>query len=374
MIIQYKLLLFLSFLIFSLNVKSQKNDVSNALAKPYSHKEVQKIINKLDTIYGSINPSKSTYLVTSVEYGVQLEFNFNMILNSIVLHDNGTRYKRYNDSLPFALKWGLTQEQLTSKKYLFDIDTTNPYQLRRELTYGTITAYLGDGKLISIKLESTPLLVKSADEENLKNWGIRVFPDGEIKQGTCISGFGVMYYADETSYYEGDWLYGFPNGKGKFVSPDGTSWEGEFVQGFPWGKVKINSPNSFEYFGDVYFGKRNGKGTMVYKTGERYQGDWVNNNMEGKGQYSFGVAYRYVGEFSNGKFNGNGTLDTPEGLYEGGFKDGKPHGKGTQKVFRTQATLKGKWVNGKKEGKFTYIDPLTPQKIITYFNDIEVVK
>jgi hypothetical protein len=374
MILKNSLLLCFYILGISFQAQSQKTDIIKALALPYSYKEVKNIIDKCDTIIGTINPSKSSYLVSSYFYGIQLEFSFNMILNSIVLHDNGTKYKRYTDSLPLGLRWGLNQETLTNKKYLFDLDSTNPYQLRRELEIGTITAYLGDGKLISLKLEAKPDLVKKADEQNLQQWGIRVFPDGEIKKGNCISDFGIMFYSDESSYYEGEWLYGFPNGKGKFVSPDGASWEGDFVQGFPWGKVKIIAPNAFEYYGDVLFGKRNGAGTIKYSTGERYEGDWVNNNMQGNGKYSFALSYRYVGEFSNGKFNGRGALDTPEGLYEGGFKDGKPHGKGTQKVFRTQATLKGNWVNGKKEGTFTYQDALTQTKTITYINDIEVVK
>lgn len=368
------LLLCFCLLGISFQVQSQKTTIISALAQPYSHAAVQNIINKCDTIIGSINPSKSSYLTSFYNEGIQLEFNFNMILNSIVLHDNGTKYNRYTDSLPLGLRWGLNQETLINKKYLFDLDSTNPYQLKKELEVGTITAYLGDGKLISLKLEAKADLVKKADEQNLQHWGMRVFPDGEIKKGNCLSGYGIMFYSNESSYYEGEWLYGFPNGKGKFVSPDGTSWEGDFVQGFPWGKVRIISPNSFEYYGDVLFGKRNGVGIMNYSTGERYEGDWVDNNMQGKGKYSFALSYRYVGEFSNNKFNGRGVLDTPEGLYEGGFKDGKPHGKGTQKVFRTQATLKGNWVNGKKEGKFTYQDALTPQKSITYINDIEVVK
>ena len=374
MTLKNNILLCFCLLVFSIEAKSQKTDLTKALALPYSHKDIKKIIDKTDTIIGTINPSKSSYLVSSYYYGIQLEFNFNMILNSIVLHDNGTKYKRYTDSLPLGLKWGMTQETLINKKYLFDIDTTNPYLLTRQVENGIITAYLGDAKLISLKLEAKPEMVKKADELNLQQWGIRVFPDGEIKQGNCIAGFGVMFYSGESSYYEGEWLYGFPNGKGKFVSPDGTSWEGEFVQGFPWGKVRIISPNSFEYYGDVLFGKRNGKGIMIYSTGERYEGDWVNNNMQGKGKYSFALSYRYVGDFSNGKFNGYGSLDTPEGLYEGGFKEGKPHGKGTQKVFRTQATLKGNWVNGKKEGKFSYQDAITPAKNIYYENDVEIVK
>jgi hypothetical protein len=96
--------------------------------------------------------------------------------------------------------------------------------------------------------------------------------------------------------------------------------------------------------------------------------------MHGNGTYYFNPTYHYKGSFKNGKFNGAGKLSTPEGIFEGSFKDGKPHVQGKQMVYRTQATYSGKWINGSKEGKFQYHDPLSGNREIRFKNDKEIVE
>ena len=95
--------------------------------------------------------------------------------------------------------------------------------------------------------------------------------------------------------------------------------------------------------------------------------------MEGYGKFYFSETYRYEGYLRANQFNGKGTLHTPEGYINGYFKDGKPHGYGTQ-VAQNKSTLKGKWVNGKKEGEFEAFTPDIGEYKIVFENDIEIRK
>lgn len=344
---------------------------SEALAKPYTDPSVFSFLQNLDTFQSAINPVKNSYTLSALKQGVEIEFNFNMIIHSIWLHGNTGRFSPYKQALPFKLKWGLNQDQMAAATYNFVPDSNNIYVMTKTIPRGEVTAYFYDNRLSALKFESRQELLQKEDSIYISQWGLRIYPDGVCKHGDCVSGYGVMMFEGETGAYEGEWKYGFPNGKGKLIDPRGNTWEGEYVQGFPWGKQVLIVPESFVYEGNLFYGRKNGKGKIVYKNGEIYDGDWVNDTMEGTGTYYFNPTYHYTGSFKNGKFNGPGKLSTPEGIFEGSFKDGKPHGKGKQMVYRTQSTYSGQWVNGKKEGKFQYHDPLSGNRELLYKNDKE---
>ena len=58
--------------------------------------------------------------------------------------------------------------------------------------------------------------------------------------------------------YEGDWVNGKRDGKGKMIYANGDAYEGDWV---------------------------NGKGKMIYANGDSYEGDWLNDKRDGKGKY-----------------------------------------------------------------------------------------
>lgn len=345
-----------------------------SLNQPYTQQGLFNYCQSLDSTETSIDPVKSSFTLSCPKKGIELEFNFNMILSQVRLYSKGSRFLSYSQPLPFRLRWGLNQDMMATATYGFVPDSTNPYLMTRELDSVTYTAYFYGNKFSVLHIASHPARITRADAASLPLWGLRVYPEGNCVSGDCEAGKGTMLFGDKTSFYEGQWKYGFPNGAGKFTDPEGNVWDGIFVQGFPWGKMNVIAPESFVYEGDMYMGKRNGQGKIAYKNGEVYEGEWHHDLMEGKGVYYFSPSFNYKGQFVQGKFEGNGVLSTPEGVYEGTFKNGKPHGKGTQKVLRTQATLSGNWVNGKKEGVFQYHDPLTGNKTIKYKNDQEVVE
>lgn len=359
---------------FPFKANAQGISPAEALGKPYVHPSIFSFLHFLDTFQSSINPTKNSYTLSALNQGLEMEFNFNMMLNSIWMHGNTGRFKPYTQTLPYKLKWGMNQDQMAATPYLFIPDSNNFYVMTKSISRGKVTAYFYDNRLSSLKFECDPALLQKEDSTFISQWGIRIYPDGTCKHGDCVTGYGVMMFEGETGAYEGDWKYGFPNGKGKLTDPGGNTWEGQFVQGFPWGKQILISPESFVYEGPLYYGRRYGKGKIVYKNGEIYDGDWVNDTMHGTGTYYFNPTYHYKGSFKNGKFNGAGKLSTPEGIFEGSFKDGKPHGQGKQMVYRTQATYSGKWINGSKEGKFQYHDPLSGNREIRFKNDKEIVE
>ena len=76
-------------------------------------------------------------------------------------------------------------------------------------------------------------------------------------------GKGILYDVNGSVEYEGDFVNGKMEGKGKLIYGDGSYYEGQF------------SDN-----------KRNGKGIIYSKNGDIiYEGDYVNNEQEGIGKF-----------------------------------------------------------------------------------------
>jgi hypothetical protein len=123
---------------------------------------------------------------------------------------------------------------------------------------------------------------------------------------------------------------------------------------------------------------REGQGIMRYPTGEMYEGSWKANKRHGEGFMSTPIGYRYTGEWKDDDLEGKGyetlpcksAIDgtfangVPEGLgvllyvpnlnttyrYEGEFKLGHRHGKGTI-FYENGDTFVGMFDNGRRHGK-----------------------
>lgn len=144
--------------------------------------------------------------------------------------------------------------------------------------------------------------------------------------------------------------------------------------GFAWGQGEINVTGQYSYTGNIIMGKRVGYGEAVFADKTRYSGNWVADLMHGIGHYWYTETYHYEGQFANNLLNGQGKLYGPRGYVEGSFVNGKPHGLATQVNTPQRSTLKGNWIEGKKEGAFEAYSPVTGTVFIQFVNDQEVKK
>lgn len=98
---------------------------------------------------------------------------------------------------------------------------------------------------------------------------------------------------------------------------------------------------------------KNGTGSAETAKGGKYEGEFKNGKPHGKGTLTLPNGYRYDGEFRQGKKNGQGTAVFSSGKkYVGHFKNGKASGQGVLYDKNGAVLKKGTWVNGKfKKGK-----------------------
>ena len=69
--------------------------------------------------------------------------------------------------------------------------------------------------------------------------------------------------------------------------------------------------------------------TKQYDDGGIYEGTFKNGLQHGKGTYSLPNGYKYTGEWVEGEIRGQGVAVFPNGsIYEGSFVKGKPEGLG----------------------------------------------
>ena len=159
------------------------------------------------------------------------------------------------------------------------------------------------------------------------------YPNGDLYvgevHGQSFNGKGKMFWKSTGNTYEGDWVYDYRTGKGRFTWADGTYHEGDFVRGKYEGYGIHTYTDGGKYEGQFHDDKRNGKGKMTWPNGDTYVGDWVENFRTGKGRYVWANGAYYEGDFARGKFHGNGKRWYIDNYtYIGEFKNGVRHGKG----------------------------------------------
>ena len=94
--------------------------------------------------------------------------------------------------------------------------------------------------------------------------------------------------------YTGRIKYDVPDGKGKAIWADGSTYEGEWVMGKPKGHGKMIWSDGAKYEGKWFDGKRNGYGKMVWPNNRVYEGGWSLNRFGGNNE-----------ETSHGKYTTN---------------------------------------------------------------------
>ena len=126
--------------------------------------------------------------------------------------------------------------------------------------------------------------------------------------------------------FEGEYLNGERNGKGKEYYGGYLIFDGEYLNGKRWnGKLYTNDDN-------ISYEIKNGKGKYIelnFRDQFLFEGEYINGERNGKGkEYNFGKL-KFEGEYLNGKRNGKGK-EYYDGklIFEGEYLNGERNGKG----------------------------------------------
>ena len=161
--------------------------------------------------------------------------------------------------------------------------------------------------------------------------GAFAYPDGTKYEGSFVEnkpqGAGTFFYADgsQKSKYIGTFKGGLPNGKGTLFLTDSTEQTGDWTEG----EYKGNPLAAKGQIGCISGDCINGIGVYIYKGGAaRYEGPFRNGKAHGKGTIQYANGEHYVGQFADGYFNGEGTLHRTdstkaEGIWDYGTYMGK---------------------------------------------------
>eukprot|EP00092_Neocalanus_flemingeri_P012921 GFUD01013920.1.p2 GENE.GFUD01013920.1~~GFUD01013920.1.p2 ORF type:complete len:203 (+),score=71.69 GFUD01013920.1:103-711(+) len=152
----------------------------------------------------------------------------------------------------------------------------------------------------------------------------RLCYDGEWKN-KAAAGYGVMKWQNGDRY-EGDWVEGLRQGKGKYISKStGGKYEGEYTSDLKQGKGKYTFSNGDWYDGQWKEGLRHGHGTYVWKDkNEKFEGAWVGGVKEGTGHFTYASGDVFTGPYVAGNRHGLGELVKEDGeVRNENYKEGK---------------------------------------------------
>ena len=169
----------------------------------------------------------------------------------------------------------------------------------------------------------------------------------ELKEG---KGYFHEYYSNGNLKFEGNYLNGQRNGKGKEYYKNGrVKFYGEYIDGRRHG-----SGIKYHYNGDLMF-----KGEYEYNNRKKGT-EYLNGRVEYEGEYRFekkwnGKGYDRYGRIMYELKNGEGTVkeyDNYTGflIFNGEYLNGKKSGKGKE-YKNTHLIFKGEYLDGKRNGK-----------------------
>ena len=147
------------------------------------------------------------------------------------------------------------------------------------------------------------------DYLNGKKWDGKGYDENGYVIYELNKGCGLIreYYYDDKLIFEGEYLDGKRNGKGKEYCEYKLIFEGEYLNGERSGKGKEFYDDNLIYEGEYLYGKRNGKGKEYDNNELIFEGEYLNDKRwNGKGrEYDFDSKSEFEGEFKNGeKWNG----------------------------------------------------------------------
>lgn len=135
------------------------------------------------------------------------------------------------------------------------------------------------------------------------------YGDGSYYLGEMLDGYkdgrGDMNWSDG-SYYTGEWKHGLYHGKGRYHRREYT-YEGEWLEGEYHGQGRLTWFNSGEYKGSWDHGKRSGHGWMAFSDGNVYEGDWEDDKINGWGVMTLADGSVQKGRFVDWVFDPSST-------------------------------------------------------------------
>ena len=186
-----------------------------------------------------------------------------------------------------------------------------------------------------------------------------------------INGTGkVKEYEEKFLVFEGEYLNGKRNGKGKEYNKDENGvklkFDGEYMNGKKWSGIEYDKQgrtiNVLEN-GNGYIKEFDDEGNLIFK------GEYKNGEKNGKGyEYSIFGTVKFDGEYKNGKRNGKGIIFNNDNKIKGEFINGQLNGKADE-YNNNILIFKGEFKNGKRNGKGKLYD--SKKRLISagkYFN------
>ena len=224
--------------------------------------------------------------------------------------------------------------------------------------------------------------------------------DGDLFEGYFLNGKkngrGKYTWANG-NVYDGNWVDGKCTGKGRISWSSGASFDGEWKDN-QMSEGKYSYADGSVYEGSFKNGKRDGYGKRIYKDGDKYEGRWQSGSRNGKGVYTWADGDVYDGEWKDDKRCGVGRMVMygkagPDALnagevfikysYDGEWLDNREHGHGICRegkgtVAGMDKVYEGEWVNGKKCGRFVWHflhrDGETGKSYIDFYEDGNLIE
>lgn len=228
----------------------------------------------------------------------------------------------------------------------------------------------------------------------------RIEIDGDLFEGYFLNGKkngrGKYIWANG-NVYDGNWVDGKCTGKGRISWSSGASFDGEWKDN-QMSEGKYSYADGSVYEGSFKNGKYDGYGKRIYKDGDKYEGRWQSGSRNGKGVYTWADGDVYDGEWKDDKRCGVGrmvmygkagpdALNTGEVFikysYDGEWLDNREHGHGICRegkgtVAGMDKVYEGEWVNGKKCGRFVWHflhrDGETGKSYIDFYEDGNLIE
>lgn len=228
----------------------------------------------------------------------------------------------------------------------------------------------------------------------------RIEIDGDLFEGYFLNGKkngrGKYIWANG-NVYDGNWVDGKCTGKGRISWSSGASFDGEWKDN-QMSEGKYSYADGSVYEGSFKNGKRDGYGKRIYKDGDKYEGRWQSGSRNGKGVYTWADGDVYDGEWKDDKRCGVGRMVMygkagPDALnagevfikysYDGEWLDNREHGHGICRegkgtVAGMDKVYEGEWVNGKKCGRFVWHflhrDGETGKSYIDFYEDGNLIE
>jgi hypothetical protein len=193
-------------------------------------------------------------------------------------------------------------------------------------------------------------------ENQYNGYGLLVTSSGIIYKGEFRDGKKTGFGIEKRENF----IY-----KGFFVEDVYTSY-GEIV---PQKKHRDRKSICYKYKGGFKNSKKDGFGYLLNNDGSRFVGFWKEDKMNGLGLFVWKEGHRYFGYWKDDKMSGKGCYRWVNGdVFTGNYENDLKEGEGEYYFKGRNSYLKGRWEQGRKQGRFLLLEGKELSKI-EYIND-----